>query len=99
MYPLLQRFGTTDQKGWADFSFQVDQAGDWTWTVWYEGKDKDYIVYTYAYTDTYPLTVKTATTGPTAPPTIPTEYILAAIIIIAIIIAVVAYTLKKKTKK
>ncbi|MGF3571902.1 MAG: PQQ-binding-like beta-propeller repeat protein [Candidatus Bathyarchaeia archaeon] len=90
---------TTDEKGWADFSFQVDQAGDWTWTVWYEGKDKDYIVYTYAYTDTYPLTVKTAITGPTAPPAIPTEYIIAAIVIIAVIIVVAAYTLKKKTKK
>ncbi|MBX5320474.1 MAG: PQQ-binding-like beta-propeller repeat protein [Candidatus Bathyarchaeia archaeon] len=90
---------TTDEKGWADFSFQVDQAGDWTWTVWYEGKDKDYIVYTYAYTDTYPLTVKTAITGPTAPPAIPTEYVIAiAAIIIIIIIAITAYTLKKHKK-
>ena len=87
---------TTDEKGWADFTFTVDSPGNWNWTVWYEGKDKDYIVYTYAYTDTYPLTVKsTATQQPTAAPAIPTEYIIAAIII-AVIIAVAAYLTKRK---
>lgn len=91
---------TTDEKGWADFSFQVDTPGDWTWTVWYEGKDKDYIVYTYYYTDVYPLTVKAPTTQPTAGPAMPIEYVYAAIaaIIIIAIIAVAVYAIKKRKK-
>jgi hypothetical protein len=88
---------TTDQKGWADFTFTVDTAGDWTWTVWYEGRDKGYVIYTYAYTDTYPLTVKTiAVEKPAAAPAIPTEYIIAIIIVVIIIIALAAYTIKRR---
>ncbi|MEM3824043.1 MAG: PQQ-binding-like beta-propeller repeat protein, partial [Candidatus Bathyarchaeia archaeon] len=89
---------TTDQLGWVRFNFTVDTAGDWSWAVWYEGNDKGYIVYTYAFTDTHPLTVKTTIEQqPTVGPVIPTEYILAIIIIVAIIIiAAAAYLIKRK---
>jgi len=88
---------TTDQKGWVHFSFTVDIAGPWTWTVWYEGRDKGYIVYTYAFTDTHSLTVKsTVTEKPAAGPAIPTEYIIAIILAAIIIIAIAIYIIKRK---
>ncbi|MEM0058738.1 MAG: VCBS domain-containing protein, partial [Candidatus Bathyarchaeia archaeon] len=88
---------TTDQKGWVHFSFTVDIAGPWTWTVWYEGRDKGYIVYTYAFTDTHSLTVKsTVTEKPAAGPAIPTEYIIAIILATIIIIAIAIYIIKRK---
>ncbi|MEM2412312.1 MAG: hypothetical protein QW447_01260, partial [Candidatus Bathyarchaeia archaeon] len=89
---------TTDQKGWVHFSFTVDIAGPWTWTVWYEGRDKGYIVYTYAFTDTHPLTVKSTIIQqqPAAGPAIPIEYIIAIILAAIIIIAIAIYIIKRK---
>jgi len=87
---------TTDEKGWVDFTFTVDAAGEWTWTVWYEGRDKGYIVYLYAYTDTHPLTVKTTTAAQPIGPIIPTDYIVAIILAIVIIIAAAIYVMKRR---
>lgn len=91
---------TTDQKGWVRFNFTVDAAGPWTWTVWYEGKDKGYIAYTYAFTDTRPLTVKSVITEqPQQPsPAIPTEHIAAIATAIVVIIAVALYIITKRKK-
>ena len=92
---------TTDSKGWVQFSFQPDMAGNWTWIVWYQGSAKKHVFYGYAFTDANTLKVVSTVTeqGVGPAPALPTEAIYATVaIIIVIIIAIAAYTLRKHKK-
>jgi outer membrane protein assembly factor BamB len=96
---LVNVSATTDLKGWVQFSFQPDMAGNWTWLVWFEGSD--HISHLYACAYTTPNTIKVSTAAEETPsmPAFPMEVVYAIIIIvIVVVIAVAAYTLRKHKK-
>ena len=87
---------TTDNLGWASFTYSPDKAGPWTVMTWYEGEDRATFSYGYAFSDQATLDVSGGTqptTSPTPTPTsgeFPMMYAYAAIIVVVIVVVALA---------
>jgi hypothetical protein len=102
---------TTDDKGFFTAQFSPDTTGEWSWTVWYQGKEfwGDSHRYGEAYSEyNSVMVVEPPAAGgngnggeepPPPPPDegIPVEYIYVAVaVIVIVIVAFVAYFLLRK---
>ena len=103
---LVNLTATTDGMGLFEASYTPDEAGDWGWVAWYEGKELPHVTYSPSNTEWYLLKVmseETPTNGDVEPPPeegIPTEYIYAIVAVVAIvIIAIVGYLYMRSRKR
>ena len=103
---LVNLTATTDGMGLFEVSYTPDEAGDWGWVAWYEGKELPQVTYNPSNTEWYLLKVVSEETptngnGEEPPPAgIPTEYIYAIVAVVAIvIIAIVGYLYMRSRKR